>query len=174
MIGSIRPEQSYQILDTRKNIVRDTSFEVVTRINDSCNLRCTYCHWNKHIHYDLNVWEKVHDKLFTILDKHLGESILLAIHGGEAYTHPNFDYFVKILTSMKKRYRLTVNYMTNNTFQLCPDVFDVLDVTLHINELCKHSLIDRFFRNLEIYKDRVNSVDVMLEHISDKFLYEEK
>jgi hypothetical protein len=172
MIGAIRPQNYYRILDSRKNIAKDTTYEVVTRINDSCNLQCTYCHWNRGLHYGLDLWHLVHDKFFRAL-KELGHSILLAIHGGEAYTHPEFDKFVRILETMKVKYDLVVDYMTNNTFLTCPDIFDVLDVTLHATELYNHRLIDRFFHNLDTYKDKINNVDIMLEYVFDEKLYEQ-
>jgi len=167
LIGKIRPKKSYEVLND--NIDESYNFEVVSRINDLCSLQCPYCHWCHGYHYDLNEWFETHLKLLEVLLP-LHKNILFSFHGGEATEHPEYNLFESMIFKLKDKFgsHLTTLLMSHGLSPLSKyEVFDKLNLTLHFNESLRVRKLDNFFLTLETFRNKVVTVDIMLESVEE-------
>jgi len=158
----IKINNSFKILETLKDSV-PTEFEIQFRITDACNLKCSYCHWNKGKQYSTNEILICLDKIEIFLKKMNIKSCTFYFHGGEPTTHPDLEIICKRIKKIPIKTIIEIQTNLINDVSYIQEI-DYFSISLHYLELKRTNNLDKFLNNYKKIK-KINNLDIMLEDI---------
>jgi len=161
-LSKIKLNKSFKIVETLQDD-DETDFEIQFRITDACNLKCSYCHWNKGKMYSTPDIMICLDKIETFLKKMDIKSCTFYFHGGEPSTHPDLELICKRIKNISTRTVIEVQTNLIKDISYIQEI-DYISVSLHYLELQRTNNIKVFLDNYNKIT-KINNLDIMLEDI---------
>jgi len=181
----IKPEYQYEILNINTSSGFAPEYSVTFRITDTCDLKCSYCHWHSGPQYEYDDIIVSIDRLFEFFQKQKFKSVLFYYHGGEPTRHKRVLDILKYIKQKSNETGIAAynEMQTNLTLgaALLEEILpycDMLDITLHYHELKtrgKGFKLEDFNRNYQYLianNIRIHNMDIMLEDIPIDWLSE--
>lgn len=148
--------------------------DVTFCINNVCNFRCEYCHWNKYKSYSFKDCKKTILNIYKLAKKKNEKEIWMYIHGGEASIHHYFYDLIKFIRETSKIFGLKLTFEIQTNLSMKKEVYenvnkyvDFWSVSFHYTELIRTKTMKRYLENLEIVKDKLYNLDIMLENVEN-------
>jgi len=163
--------QTYEVLKIQGTEAEEEYYDytIQLRLNQNCNLNCSYCHWKDGKLWNFEDIIKIIDNIKVLFDYMNFKSTKIFIHGGESTIHPKF---MDILKYIKDTLGSVIELQTNLTMDISKwdEYIDQYSVSLHYGELLRTGKMKMFTQNLDKIKELYH-FDIMLEKVDDKEKY---